>query len=310
MSGTMLRSNYSDLVLADALPALEFIVQDEFQSDKPKYEQIFNIKQMKTGIAQSTQVSSLQPAGAVGEAEQVPLQKVYQGYAKTYTAVKYGIMLASSQELLDDLEYDVMGQNARKLSKAFMSTVEITAASIFNDGFGDTGPDGQALFSASHPLLAPGAGTASNLLGTPADLSSTTLKQLMTLLRSTVDSAGNKVMIAPKYLLVHPDNEFLAKELCASVFLPNSDNAYVNSENIAKSEYGMKPIVWDYLTDADAVFVCGDKGDHMLNFWWRKQPAISTEYDFKTEVALTKLVGRFTAGYSDWRGVVGTSGAG
>jgi hypothetical protein len=47
----------------------------------------------------------------------------------------------------------------------------------------------------------------------------------------------------------------------------------------------------------------------MLCFYWRKRPELGTDYDFKTEVALTKLVGRFAVGYSDWRGIVGTTGA-
>lgn len=305
----MVRSNYSDLVLEDALPALEFIVQDTYESFKPRHEMIFNIKSMSTAIAQSTQISSLQPAGAVGEGEQVPMQKVYQGFDKTYVATKYGIMLSSSQELMDDLQYDVMGQNAQKMTKAFMSTVEITSADILNNGFSATGPDGQVLFSASHPLLAPGGGSASNLLAVAADLSMTSLKAMITLLRSTVDTAGNKIMIQPKQLIVHPDNEFLAVELIKSGYLPDSGNAFVNSINSVGSEYRIDPIVWDYLTDSDAWFLAGDKADHNLCFYWRKKPEISTSYDFKSEVALTKLTGRFVAGYSDWRGICGTPGA-
>lgn len=310
MSGIQLRSNFSDLVLEDALPALEFICEDEFQSFAPRYEMIFNVKEMRTAIAQSSQVGSLQPAGVVGEAETIPLQKVYQGYDKTYTALKYGIMMASSQELIDDLEYDVLSSNPRKLTRAFMSTVEITAANIFNNAFSDTGPDGKVLFATDHPLLAPGAGTSSNKLAVAADLSMTSLKNMVTLLRSQVDTAGNKIMINPAKLIVAPDNEFLAHELLKSVMLPDSSNASVNSVNgLSAAQYKIEPIIWDYLSDGDAFFLSADKMDHMLCFYWRKRPELSTDFDFKTEVALTKLVGRFTVGYSDWRGIVGTEGA-
>jgi hypothetical protein len=304
-----LRSNYSDLILEDALPALEFIAEDEFQTFAPRYEMIFNVKDMKTSIAQSTQISSLQPAGVVGEAQQIPLQKVYQGYDKTYTALKYGIMMASSQELIDDLEYDVMAANPRKLTRAFMSTVEITAADVFNSGFSTTGPDGKVLFAADHPLLAPGAGVGSNLLGVAADLSMTSLKAAITLLRAQVDTAGNKIQLDPKKLIVSADNEFTAVELLKSVMLPDSGNANVNAVNSVGSQYRIDPVVWDYLTDGDAWFLSADKLDHMLCFYWRKRPELSTDFDWKTEVALTKLVGRFAVGYSDWRGIVGTPGA-
>lgn len=304
-----LRSNYSDLILEDALPALEFIAEDEFESFKPRYEMIYNVKEMRTSIAQSTQISSLQPAGVVGEGESVPLQRTYQGFDKTYLAVKYGIMMASSQELIDDLEFDVMAANPRRLTKAFMSSVEIAAADIFNSGFATTGPDGKVLFALDHPSLAPGSSSASNLLATAADLSTTSLKAMITLLRSTPDTAGNKVMITPKTLLVAPGNEFTSYEILKSVMLPDSSNASVNAVNSVNAQYQIQPLVWDYLTDDDAWFLGSDKMDHMLCFYWRKHPELSTDYDFKTEVALTKMTARFVCGYSDWRGWVGTPGA-
>lgn len=305
----LLRNNLPDLILEDALPALEFIAEDEFQSFQPRYEQLFNVKDMRSSIAQSTQVSSLQPAGSVGEAEQIPLQKIYQGYDKTYTAVKYGIMLASSQELIDDLEFDVLGANPRRLTRAFMSTVEITSANVFNTAFSTVGPDGKVLCATDHPLLAPGAGTSSNKLAVAADLSMTSLKAMVTLMRGQKDTAGNKIMINPRQLLVHPDNEFTAYELLKSTMLVDSSNANVNAVNSVGSQYKIEPIVWDYLSDSDAFFLLGDKMDHMLCFYWRKRPELSTDEDFKTEVALTKMVGRFAVGYSDWRGVCGTDGA-
>jgi hypothetical protein len=304
-----LRSQFPDLFLDDALPALEYIIQDEYESYEPRYEKLFNIKDMKTSIAQTAQVSSLQPAGQVGEAELIPLQRLYPGYSKTYTAVKYGLMLASSQELIDDMQEDIMGANARRLMRAFMSTVEIASADVFNTGFSALGPDGKALFATDHPLLVPGGGTSSNKLAVPADLSMTTLKALITLQRSTLDSAGNKVMIRPKTLVVSPENEFVARELIKSVMLPDPANANVNAINSVSSEYNIDLVVWDYLTDSDAVFLLPEKLDHSLNFYWRKRPAIETDKDFKSEVALTKLTGRFVAGFSDWRGIVGTEGA-
>lgn len=309
MAQIMLRNQWSDFVLEDALPALELIVEDEFMSFETKYDKLFNVKTMNTSIAQSAQVSSLQPAGAVGEAEQVPLQRLYQGFSKTYKAIKYGLMLATSQELLDDMEYDVFTGNGRKLSRSFMSTVEIMAAAVLNSGFTANGPDGVPLFSTAHPLLAPGLNPASNRLAIDADLSLTTIKALATLMRKTPDTAGNKVQIKPVTLWVSTDDEFLAHELLESKFRVESDNNSVNAINSVQSLYGIKAEVNDYFTDSDALFLQAAKKDHMMNFYWRKQPSIATEMDFKTEVALTKLTGRFDVGYSDWRGIVGTTGA-
>lgn len=305
----MIRSQFSDFFLADALPALEFIVSDEYQQFAAQYEKLFNVKNMSGSIAQSSQISSLQPAGQVGEGEQLPMQKISQGFSKTYTAVKYGILLATSQELIDDQEFDLMGSNARKLTKAFMSTVEMTSADVLNTAFSATGPDGKVLCAVDHPLLAPGAGTNSNRLGTDADLSMTSLKAAITLMRGTLDTAGNKVNLKGKNLIVHPSNEFTAVELLESQMLVDAANANVNAVNSVMSRYSLQPVIWDYLTDEDAWFIQSDKDDHNMCFYWRKQAEIDTDYEFKSKVALTSLVGRFAVGYSDWRGIVGTPGA-
>lgn len=304
----MLRNQFSDLVLDDALPALEFLVQEQYEMFPTKYDVLFNIKDMITSIAQSSQVSSLQPAGVVGEAEQVPLQQVYQGYDKTYTALKYGIMMATSQELIDDLKFDVMKDNPKRLNKAFMHSVEILAAAVFNNAFATTGPDGVVLGSASHPILAPGVGVSSNLT-TAADLSMTALKAMVTGMRQQLDSGGNRIQIQPRYLVVSPGDEFTSYELLKSQFLPDSANANVNAVNSVGASYRIDPVVWDYLTDTDATFLVADKMDHNLCFWWRQRPEISTSGDFKTGVLLTKMLARFVCGFSDWRGVQCNAGA-
>lgn len=304
-----LRSQISDLYLSTALPWIDYVIQEEFKSFQQVSQELFNLKDMKNGIAQTTQVSSLEPAGAVGEGEEIQSQRLYQGFDKTYTAIKYAILMSISQESIDDQKYDIFTQNPRRFMRAMMSTQEIVAANILNNGFSDTGPDGVALFSTAHPLLSPGAGVSSNTLGTAADLSMSSLKSLITLLRGTLDSSGNKVMIQPRWLLVPKENEFLAHELLKSQLLVDSSNASVNAVNSVQQRYSIEPKVWDYLTDSDASFLAADGIDHNLNFYWQKKPEISDDSEFKTEVMLTKGVMRFAVGYSDWRGIVGTEGA-
>lgn len=304
----LLRNNLPDLLLEEALPALDFVVQDQFERFAPFYEKIFNVREMRTSIAQSTQVSGYRPAALVGESEEIPMQRRYEGFSKTYLAVKLGILCGQSQELIDDLEYDVMADNARQLADAVMESIHISVADIFNSGFTTTGPDGQPLFSASHPLVSAGAGTASNLLGTAADLDSTSLKAMITLLRSQVDMAGKKMHVKPKFLIVPKELEFTAVELLQSEMLVNTSNDSVNAVNSIKSLYGIEPVVNDWLTDEDAFFVAADKPNHKLTYYWRKKPEISTDYDFRTETALQKISARFAVGYSDWRGIVGTTG--
>lgn len=304
----MLRSQYPDFVMEDALPFLDFVVTDSYESFKPRYEDVFNVRSMSSGVIQTGQLSDVEAAPQVGEGEQFPTKKRYQGFDKTYTAIKYGLILAASQEVLDDMELDVLSRDGRALMKSFMSTVETLAANVLNNGFGTNGLDGVPLFSASHPALVPGVADQSNILDTPADLSMTTLKALCTKLRKTQDSAGNKINIQGKKLIVPAELEFVALELTKSTLRVEEANAGVNAINAVRAEYAIDPIVWDYLTDSDASFLQGPSDEHSMMFYWRQRPEVATEADFKTQSLMTRLNGRFSVGYSDWRGIVGTEG--
>lgn len=265
---------------------------------------------MSSGVIQTGQLSDVEAAPSVGEGEQFPTKQRYQGFDKTYTAIKYGLILAASQEVLDDMELDVLSRDGRALMKSFMSTVEILAANVLNQGFSVNGLDGVPLFSASHPALVPGLANQSNILDTPADLSMTTLKALCTKLRKTQDSAGNKINLQGKKLIVPADLEFTALELTKSTLRVESGNEGVNAINAVKAEYSIDPIVWDYITDSDCSFLQAASDEHSLMFYWRQRPEVSSEVDFKTQSLMTRLNGRFAVGYSDFRGIVATEGAG
>lgn len=302
------RSNLPDMYLATALPFLEAVIEEEYMNYPYISEMLFNVRDMKYGISQHAQISSLSPAGQVGEGEEIPQDKVYQGYSTTYTAQKYGILLGTTQESIDDERFDSISKNPAKLGRAIASAREIAASAVFNTGYSTTGSDGKVLFATDHPLLAPGAGTSSNTLATPADLSITSLKDLVTVMKKEKDTAGNKIMIKPKTLLVPSELEYLAYELLHSTYLPGDSVNNVNSMG-PQGIYNIAPQCWEYLTDADAFFLIADKPDHDLYWFWSKQPEIRSEIDFKTDVALTRVLARWAVGYSDWRGVAGSPGA-
>lgn len=308
MSETMLRSNLPDLYLEDALPFIESIIEEEHEGYDFVSEKIFNVRNMQFGIAQHSQVSALQAAAEVGEAQEIPQDKVRPGYSTTYKSKKYGLLLATSQESIDDEKYDSIGKNPAKMGRAMASAREITAAAIFNSGFTSNGSDGVPLFSLSHPLIQPGAGTSANRLAVDADLSSTSLKDLVTVFKKQLDTAGNKLMIKPKKLLVPSELEYLAYELLKSSYDPQSGNNSVNSMG-PEGLYKIEPICWEYLTDPDAFFLVSDTIEHDLYWFWSKKPEVKTEMEFKTDVAMTRMLSRWAVGYSDWRGVAGSPGA-
>lgn len=307
---TILRSQFPDFNLEDALPQLELVIQEQYEQFPTVYDKLMNVIDMKASIWQSSQVSSLKAPVQVAEGAQVPLQTMVQGYKKTLQAVKFAGLLAISKEAMEDEAGYIFTKAPRAFARAFNEAIETTAAAVYNGGFTDTGPDGQPLFSASHPALLSGVADQSNLLGTAADLSSSTLKALYTLLRKTRDSAGNRINIKPRSLIVSSDDEYLGYELLNSVMLVNADNSSVNAVNSIKERQNVELCVWDYLTSTDAFMVQGEKVDHNINFLWRMRPELESDYEFKSQVGLTLMSGRWVAGYSDWRGIVASAGTG
>ena len=90
-----------------------------------------------------------------------------QGYPKTYTPVKRWKKLQVSFEAVDQDEYALLKREGevREMGKGAADYVEFTAASILADGFATAGPDGQFLFSNSHPKNREETGTTyDNLL--------------------------------------------------------------------------------------------------------------------------------------------------
>jgi hypothetical protein len=309
----MRREQFRDLVLEDALPALEEIVTDTMEEFPMEHERILNVRTMDRAIAQHTQVTGIPAVGQLAEGEEYPMDQMVQGYDKTFKAVKYGVIIPITEELLEDNEHDEAFERAQHLGRAMREAERISAASIFNNAFTTAGPDGVALCHTAHPLPYPGAGTSANRLAVDADLSLASLEDMVTVMRQTKDGSGKKVLVRPRFLLVPPELEFLAHELLESESKPQASTASnlteVNSVNAMRSRYGLEPVVLDYLTDVDAWFLAADKGSHKLFWYWRKRPQTSSDLEFKSDVALMKIKARWDVGFSDFRGIAGTTGA-
>lgn len=309
----MRRENFSDLVLEDALPVLEEIVNDTMEEFPMEHEKVYNVRSMDRGITQHTQVTGIPAVGAVSEGAEYPMDQMVQGFDKTFRALKYGVITSITEELLDDNQHDEAFERAEHLGRAMREAERISAASVFNNGFSDTGPDGVSLFNTAHPLPYPGAGTSSNRLAVDQDLSLASLEDLITVMRKTKDGSGKKVLVRPRFLLAPPELEFLAHELLESTSKPQASTASslteVNAVNSTRARYGLETVVLDYLTDEDAWFLSADKGGHKVFWYWRMQPETSSDMEFKSDVALMKIKARWAVGYSDFRGVAGTSGA-
>jgi hypothetical protein len=120
-----------------------------------------------------------------------------------------------------------------------------------------------------------------------------------------VNERGQERMLIPKKIIVGTTSQWLAEEILGSQQKPYTAN---NEKNVFAGR-GMDIMVYHYILDADAWLTLADPGNHGVQFFWRTRPQFENEDDFDTKDAKFSGFMRFSFGFTDWRGVDGSSGA-
>lgn len=298
------RLTLQDLYLS-RLPFLEDVLFDELPIEDQISENLLRVRDIgNKPFVNTTTVGSFSTVPIKVEGANVTYQDLAQGYDKSYTPDTYELAFRATKEALDDEQEEVVSDAARALGSSANYTIEADCANIFNNMTSTTGaPDGVALFSTAHPLI--GGGTARNRPSTDADLSTAALRSALNDIADTVDDAGKLVHWRPEVLLVPYELKWQADELINSV--DRSDTAD-RAKNAFRQE-GLRVVAWPYLTDADAWFLLASSSKHNVRKYWRERPNVMHDWDFESSSAKMKIRFRFIRGWSDWRGVWGTTGA-
>ncbi len=302
----VLRTQFSDLFLEDMLPALDELIFMKFGEKPDIIPEVFNMKSSDRSIEQSSGVVGLGSVPEVQEGASVSYSDMVQGYDKTYTHLKYALGTKVSDESVADGNFDFIAKVVKALGRSAFDTRQVIGSNHFNNAFNSSfaGGDGKELCATDHPLI--GGGTEQNELTVAADLSVSSLRTALNDMEDTTDDNGILLDIRPKQLLIPNELEFDAEELMKSSLRP--DNAE-NAINAFLSIGQMRPLVWNYLTDADAWFMLADKDEHDLNWYERMPMKVVHDRDFDSDANKVKVVMRFVSGFNDWRGVFGSPGA-
>jgi len=294
--------NFSNLLA----PGLRRIWMDNFKARPTEYDKIFNVDKIDRAYVDDYEMSMLGgsfPAKAEGESIEYVDPK--SGNTKRYTPGAFGLGFRVTEEMYEDDLYGMMRKMPRGLAKAQANTIELYAISVLDDAFGAagtyTGFDKLCLCHASHTILYTG-GTYSNTPSVQADIGITTLQAAITNIEKTPDSDGVLAVLKPQYLIIAPDNKFIARELLRSEYKPYTSGNEIN----ALLDEELKYLVTHFLSDKDAWFIrCKD---HDLNFFWRRKPRFDNSDDFDTGDAKYKGTHRSIQGFGNWRGWYGSSG--
>jgi len=227
-------------------------------------------------------------------------------FIQRYLYKVYGLAFALTKVLVEDGDHIKIGQTyARHLAQSLIETKETLGANILNRAFNGAflGGDGVSRVSPSHPIV---NGTFSNQLTTAANLSQTSLEQLLIQIRNAVDNNGKRIRLQPKKLVVSPSNVFQAEVLLKSVLRTGTADNDINPVNSMGLLSGGQANL-SRLTSTTAWWVQTDAPEG-LKLLMRRKLEKSMEGDFETDSMRYKATERYAFGWTDPRTVYGTPG--
>lgn len=156
--------------------------------------------------------------------------------------------IAVDRNALDDEQYGQIGIRVRDLADKARRFWGRLIYTLLGQGNLATGTglfsgktiscyDGQPFFSAAH--TSGSSGIQSNI-ATGTTFSNTAIQAAMTAMMQFVDDKGNTMDVRPDLLVVHPTNQFLAKEILNSTYFPTQiTNAQKLATNVMQGALGL-----------------------------------------------------------------------
>lgn len=273
----------------------------------PEHPKLFDKYSSSRQFEEDVGVSGFGLAVVKPEGAPITYDSERQAFINRYTHVVYALGFIITREIMEDDQYDVVGQRkAQGLAYSMRQTKETIAANVYNRAFNSsyTGGDGKELLATDHPNFA--GGTWANELATAADLSEAALEQACIDIAGFTNDRGLLIAAKPKTLIIPRQLMFEAKRILGS------DGQVYSADNTlnAIKSMGMIPevVVNHYLTDTDAWFIRTDV-PHGMKHFERRADAFEMENDFDTENAKFKATARYSFGWTDPRGLFGSPGA-
>jgi hypothetical protein len=227
-------------------------------------------------------------------------------FLQRYLYKVYGLAFSLTKVLVEDGDHIRIGQTyAKHLAQSLIETKETLAANVLNRAFNGsyTGGDGVSLISTAHPIV---SGTFSNQLSTAANLSQTSLEQMLIQIRNAVDNNGKRIRLTPKQIVSGPSNIFQAEVLLKSALRAGTADNDINPVKsmglLADGQANLSRI-----TSSTAWWIQTDAPEG-LKLLMRRGLEKSMEGDFETDSMRYKATERYVLGWTDPRGVYGTAG--
>jgi hypothetical protein len=292
----------------------------DYQMRETEYTRWMNIESSEQAFEDEVEFAGVGVMPEKPEGSAIIYDDLIQGGTKRYLHLSYGLGSRASWELIEDDKYGVIKQAPKAHSRSAMFIREQVAANVFNLGFSSvTTTDGVSLFNTAHPLLGganatnvgPGVSSVITATGTypnrptpDVDLSFTAVETMVTQFERLIDAQGIPIRFKPRWVLIAPENKFIAREILGSAARPYTAD---NELNALLGE-DLQFQICHYFTAAGPWFVTTEKESHQAKFFDRHP--IDTDYDDDFDSRSTKMLSyqRFSAGATSWPGLWGSNG--
>lgn len=289
------------------IEGIRALVGDTFQRFPLQFKEYLNVNNARKGTETDREVAGIGTLSPKNENAAIALSDPRVGRLRNYVAATFAGGIATSWESEMDELYGFIRRHMGTLGMAANETLNIEGAAIFNRALaGDagtiTGFDTLALLHATHTNLDSSDSLTykSNLLS--LDLSESAMQTALIQFQKMQDASDNRVWVGqPQKLLYHPDNMFLVQEILRSEGKPFTAD---NTVNVLRGI--VQPVMLNYATDSDRWMILAQ--NHDLNFLMRTAPVVDSYDDKSTKSMVNTIALRFTLGFGDWRGVVGSGG--
>ena len=288
-------------------PGLNALFGLEYGRYDAEHTEIFETETSDRAFEEEVMLSGFGNARVKSEGGSIIYDNATETFTARYTHETIALGFAITEEAVEDNLYDrISARYTKALARSMANTKQVKAANVLNNAFDPnfTGGDGKELCATDHPLV---AGTLSNELATAADLNETSLEQALIDIAAFTDERGLLISTQGRKLIIPSELQFVADRLMASANRVGTADNDIN----ALRNMGMIPegyTVNHYLVDNDAFFIKTDIPNGFKLFQ-RSPIRTSMEGDFDTGNVRYKARERYSFGFSDPRGIFGTSGA-
>jgi hypothetical protein len=291
-------------------PGLNALFGMEYRRYENEHTQIFSVETSDRAFEEEVMLTGFNEAPTKNEGAGVQYDTALESFTARYTHETIALAFALTEEAIEDNLYDSLSKRYTKaLARSIQYTKQVKAASVLNNAFNTggsyNGGDGVSLCNSAHPTaLGP---NFSNTPAVAADLNETSLEQGIIDVAGFTDERGLKVAVSVVKMIIPSQLQFTAERLMKSTLRTATADNDIN----ALRSMGMVPqgySVNHFLTDPDAWFLMTDAPNGMKMFQ-RSPLKTAFEGDFDTGNVRYKARERYSFGWSDPRGIYGSTGA-